>query len=392
MSLESGNRIADLVPTNPVGATDFVSQGDDHIRLIKACVQGSFPNLGATAVSATAEELNIMDGVTATTAELNHVDGVTSSIQTQLDAKQPLDSDLTAIAALTTTSYGRGFLNLADNAALATKVAAMAPTWSGRHKFSIGATALLGSLEMEAAGNVGPAIRCTGASANNRFWLTYAGTDGSLRESVWNDAGDSGAAYRTVFRNGVVISSITYGNAADLPDHTFYGRVLAERTIRVTGENPPTAGQGLEVHYSSNVGYLTCYDRDGAAWKDLNLRGLSVSLTASGTVKLEARSTGVLAPQVVGSSSTTLVKGQIHYITGNATLPSNFASGEWVMIVNNSGSPITITMGSGNTWYWAPAGVSARSTVTIMPVGMMMATGAGVSGNAFVSGDISGST
>ena len=38
-------------------------------------------------VTATASELNIMDGVTATTAELNHCDGVTSNIQTQLDAK-----------------------------------------------------------------------------------------------------------------------------------------------------------------------------------------------------------------------------------------------------------------------------------------------------------------
>jgi len=38
-------------------------------------------------VTATAAELNILDGVTATTAELNHVDGVTSAIQTQLDAK-----------------------------------------------------------------------------------------------------------------------------------------------------------------------------------------------------------------------------------------------------------------------------------------------------------------
>jgi len=38
-------------------------------------------------------------------------------LQAALDGKQPLDSDLTAIAALTTTSYGRGFLPLADAAA-----------------------------------------------------------------------------------------------------------------------------------------------------------------------------------------------------------------------------------------------------------------------------------
>jgi len=40
-------------------------------------------------LTATAAELNIMDGVTATAAELNFVDGVTSNVQTQVDAKQP---------------------------------------------------------------------------------------------------------------------------------------------------------------------------------------------------------------------------------------------------------------------------------------------------------------
>jgi len=38
-------------------------------------------------VTSTAAELNLLDGVTATTAEINYLDGVTSAIQTQLDAK-----------------------------------------------------------------------------------------------------------------------------------------------------------------------------------------------------------------------------------------------------------------------------------------------------------------
>ena len=51
-------------------------------------------------VTSTAAELNILDGATLTVTELNYVDGVTSAIQTQLDAKQPLDADLTALAGL----------------------------------------------------------------------------------------------------------------------------------------------------------------------------------------------------------------------------------------------------------------------------------------------------
>jgi hypothetical protein len=46
--------------------------------------------LGTLSVTATAAELNILDGVTATAAELNYVDGVTSNIQTQLGTKLPL--------------------------------------------------------------------------------------------------------------------------------------------------------------------------------------------------------------------------------------------------------------------------------------------------------------
>ena len=43
-------------------------------------------------VGATTAELNLLDGVLATTTELNYVDGVTSNIQTQIDAKSPVAS------------------------------------------------------------------------------------------------------------------------------------------------------------------------------------------------------------------------------------------------------------------------------------------------------------
>jgi len=43
MGLESGTYISDLVSSNPAG-TDLESQGDDHLRLIKAVLQSTFPN------------------------------------------------------------------------------------------------------------------------------------------------------------------------------------------------------------------------------------------------------------------------------------------------------------------------------------------------------------
>ena len=56
MPLETGNFISDLVETNPPG-TDNVSQGDDHLRLIKHVLKTQVPNLDC-AVTATCEELN----------------------------------------------------------------------------------------------------------------------------------------------------------------------------------------------------------------------------------------------------------------------------------------------------------------------------------------------
>lgn len=72
MGLESATYISGLVNTNPV-ANDAKSQGDDHLRLIKATLLNTFPA--------------ITGAVTPTHTELNYVDGVTSAIQTQIDSK-----------------------------------------------------------------------------------------------------------------------------------------------------------------------------------------------------------------------------------------------------------------------------------------------------------------
>lgn len=49
MGLETGTYIGDLVITNPVGATDPKSQGDDHLRLIKSVLKETFPGLAGSA-------------------------------------------------------------------------------------------------------------------------------------------------------------------------------------------------------------------------------------------------------------------------------------------------------------------------------------------------------
>ena len=77
----------------------------DGTTAIKPNLSEGLWKVGGVAVTASAAELNILDGVTGsvTAAEISYLDGVTDFIQTQLNARQPLDSQLTALAALSTS-------------------------------------------------------------------------------------------------------------------------------------------------------------------------------------------------------------------------------------------------------------------------------------------------
>jgi hypothetical protein len=76
--------------------------------------------LGGTAVTSTAAELNILDGVTATTAELNYTDGVTSNIQTQLDSKLGANytGDVDITGELLVDSYNETFKKVSSVSAV----------------------------------------------------------------------------------------------------------------------------------------------------------------------------------------------------------------------------------------------------------------------------------
>ena len=67
MGVETATFISQLSATNPLG-TDPISEGDNQIRLVKDVLQKQFTTLGAAAVTTTAAEVNVLDGVSAGTA------------------------------------------------------------------------------------------------------------------------------------------------------------------------------------------------------------------------------------------------------------------------------------------------------------------------------------
>jgi len=74
-----------------------------NILRVSGTVSADYLTLNSINVTATATEINILDGATLTTAELNYVDGVTSNIQAQIDAAT---SDITDLRSLSGTSDG----------------------------------------------------------------------------------------------------------------------------------------------------------------------------------------------------------------------------------------------------------------------------------------------
>ena len=116
MGLETGTYIDSLNSSNPT-ATDAVSEGDDHLRLIKSTVKATFPNL-SNAVTSTHTELNLLDGVTANTTELNYVDVATlGTAEASKAVTADANKDITGIRNLTITgalSAGSGLITLAD--------------------------------------------------------------------------------------------------------------------------------------------------------------------------------------------------------------------------------------------------------------------------------------
>ena len=116
MGLETGTYIDSLNSSNPT-ASDAVSEGDDHLRLIKSTVKATFPNI-SNAVTSTHTELNLLDGVTANTTELNYVDVATlGTAEASKAVTADANKDITGIRNLTITgalSAGSGLVTMSD--------------------------------------------------------------------------------------------------------------------------------------------------------------------------------------------------------------------------------------------------------------------------------------
>lgn len=136
MGLETGTYISDLNASNPIHATDPVSQGDDHIRLIKSVLLATFPNVDG-AVNFTPTEANYLDGVTGTTGTgslvlsasptftgdvtVNTIGGIASANLVDKSASETISGATWGFQAITAVTYdGIAAANLVDKSATET--------------------------------------------------------------------------------------------------------------------------------------------------------------------------------------------------------------------------------------------------------------------------------
>lgn len=352
MGLESATYLTSLVNTNPV-SSDAKSQGDDHIRLIKAVLLSSFPGIagamtashtelnildGATlstaelnildGVTASTAELNIMDGVTATTAEINYVDGVTSNIQTQLDLKAPLLSPtFTGTPTAPTASAGTSTTQIATTAFVAaTGFSSALPAQtgnSGKIVTTDGTTASwTGSLD----------VAVVSPSAGTSFATTTATqtlTNKTLQTPIFQDSADTtkkvqfqlssiatGTTRTVAFSDGSMtlfepglrlLSVVTASNSATVDLETTFNSTYDVYIIEANGVTVQT--NAVEFQFLMKIGgaYVTAnYNGTGRNIASLSAGAYAmlidnVSNAASASINFTMR--------VPNPASTTLAKG-----------------------------------------------------------------------------------
>lgn len=205
-------------------AASFVDATDGTTAIAPNLTEGSW-EVGGTAVTSTAAELNlldgvtattaelnILDGVTATTAELNYTDGVTANIQTQIDGKQPLDATLTGLAGLTTGANKVPYSTGADTFS-------QLDFKDEDNMASNSATAIPSQQSVKAYVDAN-SVKITSGSApyyGARAWVNFNGLTGAIR---------SGQNVASVVRNSTGLYTVTFSVAMPHANYAVTGTAV----------------------------------------------------------------------------------------------------------------------------------------------------------------------
>jgi len=246
-----------------------------------------------------------------TMTEVGYLDGVTSAIQTQLGNKQPLDADLTAIAAIAGTS---GLLKktaadtwtLDTNTYLTTAVTSLTGT-ANQVNVSASTGAVTLSLPQSIHTAATPQFASLGLNGAAALHSTAAKlgitqTDGQTSFVIGNGTsprfalnGNSDGSF-SLYDGGPGSFQIGITQKG--------GCVTVANGIRAQGNTTLTTGVGTELQYTGGIGYLVSYDRDLSQYKPLQLDGSKIVTGITGNFLVgTATDNGVNKLQVSGSAN-----------------------------------------------------------------------------------------
>ena len=162
MTIESATYINGLTSTNPA-AGDIVSEGDDHIRLLKSTIKATFPNVSGA--------------VSATHTELSYAAGLTSAAQTQINTKAPLASPtFTGIPRADQAAFGTNDTQLATTSYVVAAHGGYNPGAVGSHIF-----ARTSSVVTTGETQSGVSMQAVGITAAGAQVVTGVGLSGTWR-------------------------------------------------------------------------------------------------------------------------------------------------------------------------------------------------------------------
>lgn len=308
MGLETGTYISDLNASNPVGATDPKSQGDDHIRLIKSTILATFPNLTGA--------------MTKTQAELNDV------------------AELSAANAFTAANTFDGNVSVLGGNSLIIKDSTNADDVTISHD----------GTDLNIVGTTTTDINITGITAINAgtvdadFDAITATSYGGITEANLVDKSASetisGATWDFQAITAVTFGGIASANLVDKSASETISGTWGFSAITVTTINSETAS---EIVYDSNA--LSYTNTDAA---QPGFKGIPVN-TQNGNYTLVLSDAGKMIRKASGGAGETI------------TIPANssvaFPIGTAIEITNDGGGDLSIAIttdtleeyGTGNT-------------------------------------------
>lgn len=288
-------------------------------------------------VTSTAAELNILDGATLTVTELNYVDGVTSAIQTQLDGKQPLDAELTALAGLTSAANKLPYFTGSGTAAV-TDLSAFGRT-------------LIDDADAATARSTLGLVIGTNVQAYDQQLADVAGltpTDNNfIVGNGTNFVTESGATARTSLGLGSIATqdasnvSITGGSIAGITD-------LA---IADGGTGASTANAALNnllPSQATNSGKYLKTDGTNTSWDDLNISTADITgtlpITNGGTGATTASGARTALGLVIGTD-VQAYDAQLADVAGLTPTDNGVIIGNGTNFVLESGATLRTSLG-----------------------------------------------